>query len=377
MARDLYKDINLIASRITSLERALRVAGVYDSTFTGMQRLMEDACDNELVPVAGYGAIAEKGGLQGLISWLPIEQVVAALERLKEQLAEKQRLLYELTGWSDLMRGQQLDAQTTASAARAMVRSSSVRVQRVQDEFARYASDLQRIRAELVLRFMETPEIARRSNMLRTPDRDLVLPSIEKMRSEFPGYRVEVKPENVSLSDFAAMKAERTEFVTAFTALLKEAAPAAQMMGPQVLPAVVAVMKWSLAGFRGSSTIEGVFDKLAKVAEEQAQKAAQSGPQPNPEAQKAQVELAKAQAKAQADMQREQVKTEGEAQRQGIKTAAEQQRQNAQLEANVRETELELGLRARAETQRLQARGVAETQRLQARAQYQPRPAGK
>lgn len=349
LVRDLYEDVNLLATRITDLEDALRVAGAYDENVTGLKRLLDENVRNQLVPVKGFANISEKGGLDHVIAWLPMDQVAATLDKTKEQLADKMRILYELTGWSDVMRGQMEDPQQLATNTRAVTRFTSARIQAVQDEVARYASDLQRLRAEIIIKFFDDETVLRRSNILETPDKDMAVPALRKLRDEFTKYVIEVKPENLALSDFAAMKAERTEFLQAFVQMLQAGGQLAAALGPanpamtSLLPTIIEVVKWVSAGYRGASNIEGVLDKLAAQAQQMAQQA-QQNPQPAPQDPK----LATVQAKAQADMARMQAQLVAEQQRQQIKTQGEAERQQIQTEANVQQTMMEAEVKAKA-----------------------------
>ncbi len=353
MARDLYDDINLLATRVADLEEALRVAGVYDAGIagSGISKLLDQNTRNELIPVQGYPALREKGGLEGIISWLPIAQVADALDKTKEQLADKQRLLYEITGWSDVMRGQVQDPAQLATNTRAAVRYGSVRVQAIQDEFARYASDLQRLRAEVMVKLFDDQAILARSNIMQTADRDVAPQALRMLRQDFAKYVIEVKPENVALTDFAATKAERTEFLTAFTSMMQSGGQLVAALGPQgtavVMPLMVEVVKWTLAGYRGGASVEGVLDKLLAQVQGLAQQAAQAPPQQAQDP-RAAGQAQAAQARLQADLQRIEAKKQADLQAQASEVQAAAARQQQQLEANVQEERMKADIKVQA-----------------------------
>lgn len=366
MAQDLYHDINTTATRITELEDALRVAGVYDQSVKGIQRLMNPRARNELIPITGYAALAEKGGLDKAISWLPMEQVVETLDKLKEQLAEKQRLLYEITGWSDLMRGQVQDSQQLATTTRAVVRYGSVRVQAIQDDFARYASDLQRLRAEIIVKFFDDETIITRSNIMKTPDAPLAKQALQFLRQDFAKYAIEVKPEAIAQADFAAMKQERTEFMQAFIQAMEAGGRLTQSMGPQgtamLLPVIGEVVRWTMSGFRGSSEMDGVMERFLTQAQQLAQQAAQSPAPADPKAQAAQM-------KAQSDIQREQMKVQAEGERQQVKTQAEAQRQALQMQYNVAEAQQEAAIKSQQLQQKMASQEASHSQQMRLQAE--------
>ncbi len=354
LAQDIYASINLLATRVSELEDALRVAGAYDATNKGLERLLDENVRNQLIPVTGFAAIAEKGGMEGAIAWLPVQQVAEVLDRTRTQLVDKQRQLYEITGWSDVMRGAMQDPQQLATNTRAEIRFGSVRVQRVQDEFSRYASELQRLRAELIVRLFDDQTIIERSNIMQTADAELVGPALKRLRQEVSRYAIEVKPEALALADFAALKAERTEFLGAISQFMTSTSQLLPALGPQggavIAPALGEMVKWALAGFKGGSSIEGVWDKVTRQMADLAQQAAV-----NPQPQQPDPRAAVQQMKAQNDMARDANKVQTEAQLQQIKTSAEAERQRIQTEANVEEKQREADVQEQVRRQKFQA----------------------
>ena len=145
-AQDLYRKIDVLYSRICDLEDALRVSGVFDETCAGVGELLDGSARNKLIPVKNWMVFAEKGGIEGRISWFPVEVVAMALDRTQAQLLAKIALLFQTTGMSDIMRGQAA-APATATEQRIKAGFVSARSQTAQDELARFASDLKTRRA--------------------------------------------------------------------------------------------------------------------------------------------------------------------------------------------------------------------------------------
>ena len=343
LVQDLYRDINILATRITTLEQALRVAGVYDRNAGELQRLLEDNPGrNIMIPVDGWADKVEgKGGLEQVISWLPLDQIVQSLDKLSQKLMEKQQLLYELTAQSDISRGAENSTPggpDTATSVRAQVKFASVRVQAKQNEFARFTSELAAIRAEIMVKNFDEQELLKRSNVLFTPDAPQALQAVRMLKQEFPNYRVEVKSESISMTDFASLKSERAEFLGALSTILGNALPVLQVF-PPLGPALIETLKWTLAGFRGAGVIEGVWDKALKQAQEylQQQKGQQQGPDP---------EVMKQFAKGQADMVKTQTKLQADLMKIQATVQAESQKQAIQMAANVKEAQMEMQIKA-------------------------------
>lgn len=349
LAQDLYQEVNELSTRIGLLLKALKVAGVYDKRNEPIQRLLTEGRENILIPVERWDALAEKGGIKGVVDWFPTEQVVSALEQLRNQRQESMQILYQVTGQSDLMRGETMGDQSATEAA-AKTRYGSARVQYRQDEFARFASGLQQLRAELISKLYDPATIIKRSNVLMTNDAQEAMDAVRMLKSEFPSYRIVVRPEALAQQDFAALQNERTQFLTAFSSLMRDAAPAVQQLGPMAGLVIGELVKWAIAGFRGAKEVEGILDKAIQQMQQQMQQGGSPGAQqpPSPEVLKMQAQ----QQKAQLDLQKETLKHQMDLQRIAAETAAEGQRQEMQTRANAQQALATENIKLSAEQQR-------------------------
>ena len=102
---------------------------------------------------------AEKGGLQGAINWFPVQDVVGVLQTLREVLNDTIAQLNQVTGMSDIMRGSAGGQYTAASSNQVAAKMGSINVQALQDEFARFASELEGLKAEVISKHYEPQSI--------------------------------------------------------------------------------------------------------------------------------------------------------------------------------------------------------------------------
>jgi tRNA U38,U39,U40 pseudouridine synthase TruA len=332
IAQDLYDEIDTVSTRITLLERSIRVAGVYDKSAGALQRLVSEASQNELIPVENWAMFAEKGGIRGQVDWLPLDQISMALTALRDYRRELKDALYEITGMSDIMRGQGTDVGVTATEQAIKAKFGSVRIQALQDEFARFASDVQKLKAEIISKHFDVQTILERSNAQYTWDEGTAPQAAALIKSDLACYRIEVKPENLSLTDFAALKSERMEVMAGISTFLQAAAPIGQMV-PASAPFLLQILQWAVSGLKGSSGIEGVLDQMILSAQQAQQQAASQPQAPTPPDPKVQA----AQLKAQADLQKTQAELQADVIRSSVEVRAEEQKQQAQTEWNVRE----------------------------------------
>lgn len=345
LAQDLYDEVDELSTRITLLERAVNVRGAYDGQNTGLRRLLSEAATNDLIPIDNFASFMEKGGIAGAIAWLPLEVIVAAITELRSYRAELVQAVYQVTGMADIMRGQATGPAATATEQSIKAKYGSVRMQALQDEFARFASDLQRIKAEVMSKFFSPQTLLKKSNIELTQDAQLAAPAVELIKSRFGMYRVEVKPESVSLADFAAQQGEAAQFVAGVSQFLTAAAPLAQSV-PGSTEALLELLGLVMSRFRfAGGEAEGIIDRaIAQLKATQQQMPA--GPPPDPKLQAAQL-------KAATDTQKVILEHRADMERIAAETQAEVQKQAAQARFNAQEELARAAIKRRYETPKL------------------------
>ena len=338
MAQDLYNEIDELQTRISIITQAVKVVGIYDAGSEEVGRMFEEGMDNDLIPVEKWAMISEKGGLAGTIEWFPIADVVNCLGKLREVRDETIGLLQQVTGMSDIMRGELSGQYEGVGQSQMKAKFGSIRIQALQDEFAGFVTNLMKIKAEIICKHFDMENMARLANVEgMNDDPELIMQGLQLLEDyDESKLRIEIKPESVAMVDFAQKQAERTEFLGAMASYLQMATPMMEAQ-PGSTPFVLQMLQWGLAGFKGSKDIEGVLDKAIMQAEQAAEQE-QQNPQPDPEQQKAEMEMQKgqmdmqlAQFKAQSTMQLEQMKSQNKQ----MEIQAETQRDMMTTQASV------------------------------------------
>jgi hypothetical protein len=372
MAKDLYNEIDFVSTRIERLERAVKAVGVYDKAATGVQRMLQEGTDNDLIPVDNWAVFGERGGLQGTVQWMPLADIVGAMDKLREYRKELIDLLHQVTGMSDILRGATTQPNVTATEQGLKARFASVRITALQDAFADFASQLQQLRAEIISKHFDDETIIQRSNILTSPDAPLVGQALQLLRSEFASYRIEIEPDNIARADYAALKNDRVELITAIGQFIGQALPLAQQT-PAAGPALIEMVKWAATGFRGGAQIETVLDQmLTQIQQQQGQGQGQEGPSPEVQAEQAkqQAKMAEINAKAQADMREIQMKMQGDMQ----KLQVEHQNKMAQIQAELQADIMREQKQAEYNALEEQAKSQAKAAEMQQRARLGGQP---
>lgn len=147
--QDQANEVDELSTRIVAITKALKVAGVRDTSAEGLDRLLSEGVENQLVPVEGWATLKEKGGLAGVYELLPMKDIAETLGFLREQRKELIDDIYQLTGISDIIRGLS-DPNETATAQQMKGEFSMVRLQDSQADVQRFCREQVQIIGEIV-----------------------------------------------------------------------------------------------------------------------------------------------------------------------------------------------------------------------------------
>ena len=337
MIQDQYTELDDINNRISMLITACKVVGVYDRAAAGVQRMLQEGTDNTLIPVDNWALFSEKNGLKGQIDWLPIDTVLKAIDQLNQARDIIKAQIYEITGISDIVRGAS-KASETLGAQEIKSKFAGIRIKNLQNEVARFAADILRIKAELQIKHFAPEILIKKSNIMITGNDQFVGPAIQLLQDE-EGFewRITVTADSLAQADYADEKTARNEFLTTFTNFLTKILPLG-MQNPRLEPLIAGIMRWSIAGYSGANVIEGMLDKeLDALSRPQPPKP----PPPNPDAQKAQMEIQIMQQQAQLESQKMQMEMQMAQQ----KNQMDLQAQQANMAMKQKEMEMDLQIK--------------------------------
>ena len=340
--QDQANELDILSDRIDGLVKSLRVRGVYDSSVPALQRLLTEGDNNSLIPVDKWMAFSEKGGLKGAIDLLPLDTLANALLQCYRARQEIKQQIYEITGLSDILRGASV-ASETATAQQIKGQFASLRLRSMQEEVALFASDLIRLKAQIICTKFQPQTILQyaAASQMQPVDQQMIPQALQLLKDKpLRNFRIEVAADSLVQLDEAAMKRERTEFIGAFAGFLQQAMPVAQS-SPEMTPVLMEIMKFGISAFKSSQELEGVIDQtLDQIKQKMAQP---QPPKPDPEMMKLQAQQQSEQMRVQADMQAAQAQAQFDAQLHQSKIQAEMQmeQQKQQFTAQLESAKLE------------------------------------
>ena len=347
--QDQAEEIDMLTQRIGLLTEALKVVGVYDASQPAIARMLNEGVNNTLIGVDSWAAFGEKGGLKGTVDFLPMEQVVSALTYCYTAREQAKQVVYEVTGLSDIIRGASM-ASETATAQQIKSQYASLRLKRMQTEVAQFCSELLRIKAQLMCDLYSPESLKQMSGIMGTDDAAYADDAIALIKQEpARSFRIEVAADSLVEMDEIGEKQSRTEFMTAFGAVLRDAVPMVQA-APEMGALVGEVLQFVVRTFKGGRQLENVLETtIAKMNEPKPP----APPQPDPEQIKAEAAMQLEQMKAQTTMQLEQSKQSAMAQTEQFKAQENQTLEAARLQNALQIEQMRLAAETEREAMRM------------------------
>lgn len=407
--QDQARELDTLSDRIDGLVKMLQVKGVYDAATPELARLFTEGVNGTLLPVKNFMAFAEKKGLQGSIDVLDLKPIYEAIKVCFESAREIINFIYQITGISDIVRGQ-TEAGETLGAQQLKVNFVGLRLGDMKRDVARYATDLLQLKAQImcqhfspqtlmamaaveqlspadmqhVYQFQPGPPMpgppdpaTGQPSMVPGPPQPVMGPDgkpmpgaalallVGKERIADPeadspnplrAFRIEVNADSLVQLDEVSEKEAATEFVGTMGKFLELGAMIGQAASPLV-PVMMEALKWAASKYKIGKSFEGTLDQ----ALEGLKQAAQQPKPPSPE-EKA------AEAKAKATERESQVKL-ATTERQGqIKIATkerEAQVNERQMQREEQHDIVQMQIDGAAQAQDFHQQQVAGAQKLQ------------
>jgi hypothetical protein len=316
--QDQANELDTLSDRIKGLVDAMKVRGFYDAANADLGRLFTEGDNNTLIPVKNYAAFAEKGGLGGAVEFVDLTPIANALNMAYMAMGQVKQQIYDITGISDIVRGAS-NANETATAQQIKGQYATLRLKTYQDEVARFASQVLKIKAQIICQHFQPETIIKigGAELLSQTDQQLVPQAIQLLKDNpMRTFRIEIATDSMLYADEQQEKTDRVEFLQATSQFIEKAIQGAKEV-PELTPLLMDLLKFGVQGFRVGRTLEGEFDTFAD-AEKEKQAQAQANPQPpapDPEMIKAQAEQQKMQMEAQIKQMEMQAEAQREAQR--------------------------------------------------------------
>jgi hypothetical protein len=305
-------ELDRLTERIRYLTEALKVRGLYDGSQESLLNVL-DGPGNKMIPVQDWAALMGAGGITGVVQWVPIKDVVNCLTELFKQREICKNEIYEITGFSDIVRGVS-KASETLGAQQIKNDWATGRLKDMQREVQRFIRDIIRLFTEIAAehfndktlmlysgftpspptaeeqaatqQYMQAvqqyPQMAQQAQMqgqqpppppekpgptageqeLQMFTAALKLIRSEKLRCAAVG----IETDSTILPDEQKERQDRMQFLSSMGAFLQQAAPMA-MQFPDMRGLLGGIMMFTLRTFSASRPLEKEFESFQKKLE--------------------------------------------------------------------------------------------------------------
>ena len=214
----LYQDqaieLNKLTARISKLIDATVVRGLYDASLKDQLKSLFRIGETEMFPVEGFQSLLEKGGIDGVVAWVPTEAFANAVQILLAQRASLIQAIYELTGIADVMRGS-TNPNETFGAQKLKAQFGTLRLTPRQEEVARFIRDLFRLFSEVIGEEFSSESILKMVGDEVVSEEDM--PAVMEIISSDGerGFVVDVQTDSTVAADDQQGKQDVSEFMGA------------------------------------------------------------------------------------------------------------------------------------------------------------------
>jgi hypothetical protein len=347
--RSQAETLNVLTRRIRLLGEALRVVGFYDGQHTALADALNPNAGNKMIAVDSWAAFAQSGGMAGNVVWLPIDQIVKVLNELLQAREVCKQEIYEITGFSDIVRGVS-KASETLGAQNIKANFASARIRKMQREIQRFAKDLLALVGEVVSEHCSPETIALFSGLsIPDPEQVRVNPQLQQrmqlfkeatdlIRNEMRRVSsIDIETDSTLLADDEQERADRSQFLSAAGAFLQQAVPAMEAT-PELGPLLGALLMFTVRTFPSSRPIEEEFERVQQAMANRQPQQDKDGKQA-----KAAVDQAKLEQTAKIETDKLQVQREQAEADRALEAQKEANRHSERmLELGYKERELEL-----------------------------------
>lgn len=378
--RDQVQEIDDLTARISSNVDALRVKGFYDGAGDAAASIKKAwaAKDDSavLIAVSDLRQLATSSG-GNIVEWMPILQIAQTVQVLVEQRRELLSDVYEITGLSDLRRGQ-TNPNETATAQRLKAESGNHRVRGRQEEMVRigqnilaavgelmaehYSPETLREMAQLEEDLPTDAELQARANQVAMQaqasgadpqqaqmqaqqmlDNTVTLEAVAKMLQDerMRPYEISIETDSTIQPDEDAEKQRRLEYMEVIGGLFQQALPVAQA-APETGPFIAEALKFVNGGFRAGRDMDSAVEDFGDQLLARAQQAQTAEPPPDPEMLRVQADQEAARADQQLRQQEAQARlseAQQRAQIDGAKVEVDRQAAAAKAQADAAKAE--------------------------------------
>ncbi len=248
--QDLASEVDTLSERIAQIAKRIKVVGAYNGSQEHLAQILQQE-DGEMTAVNGLDIEFD---LRKHVWILPLNDLVGALQALYQARMEAKAAMYEVTGISDIVRGQ-TRASETLGAQRIKSQFAALRIEDRKRAVEAFSRGVIEIIAEVVAEHFSPESIFYFTGIQVFPETMQALQS-DAMRIS----RIDVETDSTVVVDETAEQEAMSAMLQALGFVLQQVAPLVQQ-GIMPLPIAIEFVKMAIAPFKGSRKLNELLDQ--------------------------------------------------------------------------------------------------------------------
>jgi hypothetical protein len=282
--QDLAAEVDGISDRIDAIVTRIKVVGAYDGAQEELKDLLLQS-DGNMKAINGLDLNFD---LNKHIWMMPINELVQALQILYQAREQSKQAMYEVTGISDIVRGQSR-ASETLGAQQMKTQFAALRIEDRKRSVEFFSKHLIELISEIVAKHFSPESIYYYTDIQPYPETMSLLQE-DGIRIS----RISVETDSTSMVDTAQEQENMAKMLQALGFVLQQVGPLVQN-GIMPMPVAMELVKLALRPFKHSRKVTELLDQAMQIMMAQAGASAVPGGAPgqpmpgSPQAQQLQV----------------------------------------------------------------------------------------
>lgn len=255
IVQDLFEELDETQRRINHLISMLKVRGFYDSSLGDEFANVLRNDDGHLEPITNWAGIVDQNNGKVPFTIMEIGEIYGALQELRNQRMDIKNQIYEVSGFSDIIRGN-TRASETATAQEIKKEYATLRMNRHIKNVNRFVRDVVRIMGELIAEHFQPETIQLITGQAVSPE------MMETLRNDIQrAYKIDIEIDSMLAENEELEQQGRMDFLNAVAQFVGGVMPMLQagMIDPAAAKELV---MFAARSFKRGRKLERVLEAL-------------------------------------------------------------------------------------------------------------------
>lgn len=281
--RDILDDINQIVKRMMLLTKAMRIRFFFDSSIPQLQSLIGETGEGGGIgiPNLEQSLIAGKGDIRNLVAVFPVDEFIKGLSNLYIAYDQRLNMYYQLTGMSELIRGQTSDVEKTYGERQLEGKFALNRFEPFQRQIQEWLKANYELGMEMALKLFSDKTLDEYivPQTLDPEDKQRYIPALELLKNSFKRrFRVNFETDSTIQINQEWRRKQAIDLANVLTKALESTANVAKEQ-PELAQTELKILKHLIGEFSdGKLFIDEIQDSIEQAIEKASQP---QQPQPN------------------------------------------------------------------------------------------------